>query len=175
MIICPVCKHSELDGTLFCSECGSRLWGDSLADNSDTTALDQDSLPHTDKIGTLVIPAFSPPTSFALRITGAAEPIQLTGKSEYLLGRADPKHNILPDVDLGPHGGQQLGVSRRHVTLVQTENGLSVRDLGSTNGTAVNGKVLAPNQEWPLRDGDEIRLGKLAINIYFIIDAITDI
>ncbi len=157
-----------MDGTLFCSECGSRLWGDPEADNSDTTALDQDSLPHTDKIGSLVIPTFAPPTGFAIRITGADDPIQLSGQSEYLLGRTDPKHNVSPDVDLGLYGGQQLGVSRRHATLVQTESGLSIRDLGSTNGTAINGKVLAPNQEWPLRHGDEIRLGKLALNIFFI-------
>ncbi len=170
MIICPVCKHSELDGTLFCGECGSRLWGDTATDESTTTALDQDTLPHTDKIGTLVIPDFSPPTGFAIRITGSEEPIQLSGKSEYLLGRTDPKHNVTPDLDLGLYGGQQLGVSRRHATLVQTEAGLSIHDLGSTNGTAVNGKVLAPNQEWPLRHGDEIRLGKLALNIFFLTD-----
>ena len=25
MIICPNCKHQELDGALFCSECGAQL------------------------------------------------------------------------------------------------------------------------------------------------------
>jgi pSer/pThr/pTyr-binding forkhead associated (FHA) protein len=78
---------------------------------------------------------------------------------------------VIPDLDLGPYGGQQLGVSRKHAYLVQTETGLSVRDLGSTNGTLVNGRILAANQEWSLRDGDEVRLGKLALNIYFITES----
>ncbi len=165
MITCPACKHSELDGTLFCSECGARLWGESLSD--DTTALGRDGLPRTDKIGALVFPAFAPPSGFTIRITGAPDPVQLTGKAEYLLGRSDPKHDVQPDLDLGAYGGQQLGVSRKHATLIQTDTGFSIRDLGSTNGTVVNGRVLAANQDWPLRDGDEIRLGKLALNIYF--------
>ena len=25
MIICPNCKHEEVDGAIFCSECGSQL------------------------------------------------------------------------------------------------------------------------------------------------------
>lgn len=166
MITCPACKHSELDGTLFCSECGSRLWGESLME--ETTRFNDDVIPRTDKIGSLVIPVFSPPTGFTLRISGAVDPIKISNKSEYLLGRSDPKHEVVPDVDLGPYGGQQLGVSRKHAYLIQTETGLSIRDLGSTNGTLVNGRVLAANQDWPLRDGDEIRLGKLAFNIFFI-------
>jgi FHA domain len=169
VIICASCKHSEMDGTLFCSECGSRLWGDANTDETANFALGSDH--HTDQIGSLIIPTFAPPTSFSIRMTGAKDPILLNGKPEYMLGRSDPKHNVEPDVDLSPYGGQQLGVSRRHATLVLTESGLSIRDHGSTNGTAVNGRVLAANQEWPLRDGDEIRLGKLAFNIFFIIDS----
>jgi pSer/pThr/pTyr-binding forkhead associated (FHA) protein len=134
----------------------------------ETTRFNDDVIPRTDKIGSLVIPVFSPPTGFTLRISGAVDPIKISNKSEYLLGRSDPKHEVVPDVDLGPYGGQQLGVSRKHAYLIQTETGLSIRDLGSTNGTLVNGRVLAANQDWPLRDGDEIRLGKLAFNIFFI-------
>lgn len=168
MIICPVCKNTELDGTLFCGECGTRLWGEAF--NADTSKLTGQDLPQTDQIGTLVIPIFSPPSGFTVRINGAAEPVKLAGKPEYLLGRSDPKHDVTPDLDLGPYGGQQLGVSRKHAYLVQTDVGLSIRDLGSTNGTLVNGRVMAANQEWALRDGDEVRLGKLALNIYFITD-----
>lgn len=155
-----------MDGTLFCSECGSRLWGETST--SDTSQLSKGDLPQTDQIGSLVIPVFAPPSGFNVRINGSAEAIRLAGKPEYLLGRSDPKHDVVPDLDLGPFGGQQLGVSRKHAYLIQTEFGLSIRDLGSTNGTLVNGRVLTANQDWPLRDGDEVRLGKLAFNIYFI-------
>jgi hypothetical protein len=168
VITCPKCKNTEMDGTLFCGECGSRLWGE--ASTSETSQLIKGELPQTDQIGSVMIPVFAPPSGFTVRINGAAEAVKLVGKPEYLLGRSDPKHDVIPDLDLGLYGGQQLGVSRKHAYLIQTEFGLSIRDLGSTNGTLVNGRVLTANQDWPLRDGDEVRLGKLAFNIYFIVD-----
>jgi len=167
MVTCPSCKHTELDGTLFCSECGSRLWGDTF--DNDTSKLDRESL--VDGIGELVFPVFAPPIGFKIQVSGANTPAEFTGKSEYLLGRSDPRHDVIPDMDLSPFGGQHLGVSRKHAMLVQTDTGFSIRDLGSTNGTVVNGKVLGANESWPLRNGDEIRLGKLAMNIFFITSA----
>ena len=166
VITCPVCKHAELDGTLFCAECGARLWGEAFTD--ETNHLDMDDLSDSDKIGSFVIPVFTPLLGFTIRINGAKDPVQLRGKTEYLLGRADPKHDVNPDIDLGPYGGQQLGVSRKHAYLIQTDHGLSIRDLASTNGTMINGQIVAANRDCPLRDGDEVRLGKLAFNIYFI-------
>ncbi|MBI3242099.1 MAG: FHA domain-containing protein [Chloroflexi bacterium] len=103
----------------------------------------------------------------AIHIHGSADRIQLAGKSEYLLGRADPKNDAEPDVDLGLYNGQQMGVSRRHATLLYNEFGLSIVDLGSTNGTLVNGRLLGAGKMQMLKDGDEVKLGKLAFNVYF--------
>jgi hypothetical protein len=47
-------------------------------------------------------------------------------------------------------------ISRRHAVLVPGERGWSIQDLGSTNGTRVNGQRV---DAAPLRAGDEIRLG----------------
>jgi hypothetical protein len=46
--------------------------------------------------------------------------------------------------------------SRRHAEIRPSGSGFVISDLGSMNGTLVNG---APIQEQPLADGDEIRLG----------------
>jgi pSer/pThr/pTyr-binding forkhead associated (FHA) protein len=51
-------------------------------------------------------------------------------------------------------------VSRRHVELVRGEAGVVLRDLGSGNGTRVNGNQVA---EKLLEHGDEIALGKTRI------------
>lgn len=46
------------------------------------------------------------------------------------------------------------GVSRQHAEICSEQKGYSVRDLGSTNGTLLNGEEMAPYQAYPLSDGD---------------------
>ena len=51
-------------------------------------------------------------------------------------------------------------VSRRHARLVHDERGVIVEDLGSTNGTRINGdRVTGPS---PLRDGDVVSFGDVS-------------
>ena len=52
------------------------------------------------------------------------------------------------------------GVSKRHARIDKHPDGtLCVIDLGSTNGTKLNGAALESNVSYPLKDGDEILLG----------------
>src|SRR5271168_4120807 len=53
-------------------------------------------------------------------------------------------------------------VSRRHAEIRSTPQGWRVRDLGSTNGTYVNGNRLEPG-EWPLRANDIVRCGNVTL------------
>ncbi len=53
-------------------------------------------------------------------------------------------------------------VSRKHCVLVRTADTIMIRDLGSTNGTRVNG---AREARVKLVDGDELHLGKLQLRI----------
>jgi S1-C subfamily serine protease len=76
--------------------------------------------------------------------------LALTG-AECTLGRH-------PDAALRFHSGADGAVSARHAHLVRDAGGWALRDLGSTNGTYVNGRrVAAPT---PLKDGDRITLGR---------------
>ena len=66
-----------------------------------------------------------------------------------------------PDCDLIL---DHAGVSRHHAELLKIDAAsYEVRDLGSTNGTHVNG---APVRTAMVGDGDEIRLGSLALRLY---------
>ncbi len=85
------------------------------------------------------------------------------GKSEILIGREDPVSNIFPDIDLTPHGGDEGGVSRRHARIFAQGNQIFIEDLNSTNYTYVNQQKLTPGQPHPLKDGDEVRLGKVRL------------
>jgi diguanylate cyclase (GGDEF)-like protein len=53
------------------------------------------------------------------------------------------------------------GISRRHCQLVVDE-GVRLRDLGSTNGTWLNGQEIAPRAEPELRSGDRVELVGIA-------------
>jgi pSer/pThr/pTyr-binding forkhead associated (FHA) protein len=53
--------------------------------------------------------------------------------------------------------------SEFHMRLVAQENGLVLHDLGSTNGTYVNGRrVTAPTT---LRRGDSVQVGKTVMEV----------
>jgi pSer/pThr/pTyr-binding forkhead associated (FHA) protein len=80
-----------------------------------------------------------------------------------VLGRNDPIGKVYPDIDLTPHGGATLGVSRRHARLFFNSGQLFVEDLQSTNLTRVNGEPLKPGEPHALRSGDELRLGRLSL------------
>jgi pSer/pThr/pTyr-binding forkhead associated (FHA) protein len=55
----------------------------------------------------------------------------------------------------------QTGVSRMHCEWIrghQEEGMYSLRDLGSRNGTFLNGEPLIPFKAYPMKDGDRIRI-----------------
>ena len=61
-------------------------------------------------------------------------------------------------------------VSRRHAEVRATDNGWRIRDLGSTNGTFLNGSKVAPG-EWPVRSHDIVRFG----NVTMVIDSLREV
>ena len=76
------------------------------------------------------------------------------GRGSNLLGRGQDAHFRLPDT----------GVSRQHVDISYDGQRAVLSDLGSTNGTTVNG---GPVQDWQLADGDVIRMGHSEILVRF--------
>ncbi|MES2571558.1 MAG: FHA domain-containing protein [Verrucomicrobiota bacterium] len=56
---------------------------------------------------------------------------------------------------------QDISVSSYHAELSASEGDYILKDIGSTNGTRLNGKAVAPDEEHPLRDGDTVMFGKV--------------
>lgn len=71
------------------------------------------------------------------------------------------------DLDLGPYSAYQYGVSRQHAVITLRKGYLYLEDLGSTNGTRINGFQLTAHQKYRLRDGDEIEFSRLRTIIRF--------
>ncbi len=93
--------------------------------------------------------------------------LTITPGKETLFGRFDPDGLDSSQVDLSPYGGRKKGVSRVHAAIYRSRHTLSLADLGSSNGTFLNGERLQPQQTRVLRDGDEIRFGQLAAKVHF--------
>ena len=55
------------------------------------------------------------------------------------------------------------GVSHRHASLAPVEGGITVEDLGSTNGTLVNGTRVTGSQE--LQAGDRVQVGATVLEV----------
>lgn len=162
---CPYCGHQNIEGTLFCDSCGFSLVGNAGEEVS-TRQLDEDSSEFSVKSGWGTA-TFQDRNQVIIHIRDASEPIIVHPETELLLGRSDSESGITPELDLSPHGALEMGVSRVHAALRRGEDVLSIVDLDSANGTFLNGQRLAPHQPRLLRDGDEVRLGKLVLHIYF--------
>lgn len=74
------------------------------------------------------------------------------------VGRKDRITNLVPDVDLGTLD-QERSVSRKHAEIVYEHGTMALRDVGSTNGTTVNGERLAHQVDRALQDGDRVGFG----------------
>ena len=94
--------------------------------------------------------------TFNLQSTSGEHSIDITTGQTIVVGRA-----VTTDLPV-----YDPTVSRRHAELVHTAQGLTVRDLGSSNGTFVNGIRVA---EMRVKDGDVVTFGKVAFKLIQIL------
>ena len=80
------------------------------------------------------------------------------------IGRSSKKRNIHPEIACDRDGA----VSHRHAKIELDPDGNAfLVDLGSTNGTMLNGKLISANNAVKLKDGDRISIGgKTALIIH---------
>lgn len=99
------------------------------------------------------------PSRYCIALRDGQHRIALPADGEIVLGRFDPATKAAPDVDLSHDDWENLAISRRHARIVGSNGQHEIEDLGSTNGTMVNGKNLAIGQKVQLQPGDRVTLG----------------
>jgi predicted component of type VI protein secretion system len=102
-----------------------------------------------------------------LHVRNTLKPLEVCLTDKLVLGRFDTETGEAPDVDLAQYGARDSGVSRRHAMIMLEDETLKIVDLGSANATYLNGQKMMARQARILRDGDEIRLGKMTIHVHF--------
>ena len=141
---CKECQMENIDGALFCEECGARL---------ETMEPLQDTAVEMGSGSQLVLTSTD------------GNKLDIPAKDEVVIGREDPVSEVFPDLDLTDLGGMDSGVSRKHAIIHRTGAEYTIEDLESTNGTYVNKKRIQPHVPQTIKAGDELRFGKLALAV----------
>ncbi len=86
----------------------------------------------------------------------------LSDKRETTVGRIDPVTGINPDIDLTPVDAKR-STSRRHARVRREDDGgwVVIEDVGTMNGTFVNGVRLTAGRSVPLSPGDAVTFGTI--------------
>jgi hypothetical protein len=159
-MICPECGHNNREGTLLCENCLHDIY-DILIEQLETKQLTKSA---TNALR-LTEPASSRP--LLLYLQDSTAPIAINRLNNLVMGRKNMEDATdIVDIDLTPFGAQDKGVSRKHASIDARKEPPTITDLGSANGTFINGVKLEANKAEPLESGDELRLGHLVMRLY---------
>ena len=143
--LCEACGHSNDAGSRFCSSCGRPL---SQAEEVNTEVLE-----------TLVADSEglnldNPLAGAALIVaSGHQAGTRYAVTSEVVTVGRHPDSDIFLD---------DITVSRHHVELTASSAGYDIKDVGSLNGTYLNGQRLEDSEAF-FTNGDELQIGKFKL------------
>lgn len=161
MITCPTCQHSEVEGALFCSECGAQLISiQNIATQNFQIEEEDHDLGDVKPVREA---AYNESDTLSLQVLEGGQFLPLSNRNEFTIGRVSEGQTVMPDIDLTPYNAYENGVSRLHAVLKKEATEVSLMDLGSSNGTYLNGTRLTPERSYPLHHGNIIAFGKLKV------------
>jgi pSer/pThr/pTyr-binding forkhead associated (FHA) protein len=166
MITCRVCNNQEFYGAFFCSECGSQI-AHLTGNEVDTFVFPAQSRDLSLDISNTIPKDILETQDLILFYPEQERMLDLPDQDEFTIGRYVEGQVIAPDVDLNPFDAFDKGVSRLHATIrINRQNKkVFVIDLGSANGSCVNGYEIPANSEVPLNNGDVLTLGKFNLKV----------
>lgn len=184
--VCPNCGLVNRIGALICERCSTNLIGLPPGTTASLSSSEDDSSP---KVGTAILgdnaplpieqeksddsavqansDLFDDNMVLRLEVMNSPDSLVVDPRHETVIGRRDPATGMAPDIDLTPFSGYKLGVSRKHAVLRVRSNHLEILDLGSSNGTILNGVRILPHEPRLLRNGDQLLMGKLTMRVHF--------
>lgn len=173
---CPNCGHENRAGEILCTNC-SRPLVEGVSTSTKKIS-EEEQAEVNQRLGEKVLDQnnandiFPASATLRLEIVGSPMPIKVKfTKTTLTLGRRDPATGTLPDIDLAPFAGYRMGVSRRHSEIRRNAEGfLELLDLGSSNGTFLNGQRLPPHTPYRVQNRDKMALGQIVMEVIYQID-----
>lgn len=148
---CSNCGRGNKPAARFCAACGTRLPVQSVAQPATPAA--QPARPAAPSVQQ---PVALPPARFVVTTPRGTWQYPLLNLP-CRIGRRDPSQNHFPELDLADY--DRGHASRRHAVVERRGDQYVVTDVGSVNGTVLNGSTLPPHRPHPLRANDRIRIG----------------
>jgi len=154
MVKCLDCSTENIGGSVYCDNCGAELPEEIavMSSNDDDSMIDFSAVDHS--------------YSAKLVLAATGEDIDLPEKDEVVIGREDPVSAVFPDIDTSMMGGEEDGVSRNHAKITREGETYFVHDLNSVNCTFVNKAKVEPDEPVELKNGDELMLGRMKLNVH---------
>jgi hypothetical protein len=144
-IYCPECGFQNLESAHFCSRCGALLVTEVEPDETTQTFSAEEI--HEER-GDLLEELGIDGPALVIRSGGGR-----TGEA-FSLDRSQTTIGRSPDCDIFL---DDVTVSRRHAVVAQGDDGFTIEDLGSLNGTFLNRSRIERDT---LENGDEVQIGK---------------
>jgi hypothetical protein len=158
---CDACGLQGLQGYQFCPVCGGPIGGAKLKQKTrfiETKVIERIRT----RTGTS---SFYKDMTLALHLREYGERLHLEVGKSLILGRVS--HHGENYIDFTRFDAYAKGVSRRHAAIVRHSVSLILQDLGSFNGTYINGVRIPPRHGIILKDKDLINLGSLEFQVNF--------
>lgn len=109
------------------------------------------------------------PTSLILRSThDKRHTLVVDVEPMMVIGRKHSMRDSEVTIDLTNFDAVESGVSRYHAMLLAFDDHLCLKDIGSLNGTLLNGKRMVTSRDYKVTHGDTITLGELELVIEFM-------
>lgn len=165
-VTCTHCGATNILADAICYRCGELLPNARTTDQTRQFAQPMAEIFSDDYFG--------PDSILLFRVMESSAEIEIKIKPqreerELIFGRRTESLQMMPDIDLTAADGTQKGVSRIHAALRydRINNLIEVRDLGSSNGTYLNGQRLHAREYRILRNHDELSLGRMTLKVIF--------
>ncbi|MDO5297357.1 MAG: FHA domain-containing protein [bacterium] len=159
-VLCPSCGAMNSQGGSFCEDCGASLAAASARKApaplpiSSPAAAPAPALSIAPASGVVPVAVARP----RLVVSGTSVEFPLD-REVILLGRNSPADGIFPEVDLTEIDTGSY-ISRRHGRITRQATAFLYEDMGSSNGSFINGNKLTAKTQIELHDGDTLRLGR---------------
>ncbi len=161
---CGNCGHPLLSNATFCGECGAPYPFEGSTTSEEATPPPGNVSEETSKSPSPPEKSeVSPGTQIQVQVASLLH-VQTDSKIELPQGLGiihvgKPNEQIPPDLDVSGLPSADV-VSRIHADIRNEAGIFYIEDVGSSNGTYINYRVLPPGNRHRLRPGDRISLGK---------------